>query len=224
MSDGAQAPPIRRTRRETREDTRRRLLDAALAVFLEKGFSAASVEDIASRAGFTRGALYSNFADKEALFLALVAGRLEEREAAVTQLMTASSPESLVDDLRAWRAGIGGDHDDDGWTRMVAEFRAHALRNESARLRLAESERAIRAAYARAIEAQFAVLGLTPPAPDDLATLLVILDTAIPVQQLVDPDGVRDGFFFDALTLLFRAVVALAETDGEPRRNGADHP
>lgn len=214
MSDETQAPPARRTRREAREDTRRRLLDAALAVFLDRGFAAASVEDIATRAGFTRGALYSNYADKEALFLALVAARLEEREAAVARLMDTSSPETLVEDLRTWRAGVGDD--EDGWTRMVAEFRTHALRNESARIRLAESERAIRAAYARAIEAQFAALGLTPPAPDDLATLLTVLDTAIPVQQLVDPEGVRDDFFFDILSLLFRATVALAEATDTP--------
>ncbi len=214
MSDETQAPSGRRTRREAREDTRRRLLDAALAVFLERGFAAVSVEDIATRAGFTRGALYSNFADKEELFLALVAARLEEREAEVTRLMGTSSPRALIENLRTWRAGVDGD--DDGWTRLVAEFRTHALRNESARLRLVESERAIRTAYARAIEAQFAALGLTPPAPVDLATLLIILDTAVPVQQLIDPEGVPDGFFFDILALLFRAMVALAEaTDGD---------
>jgi AcrR family transcriptional regulator len=205
--------PIRRTRAEAREDTRRRVLEAALAVFSEKGFSAASVEEIAARAGFTRGALYSNFADKEALFLALVDERLTEREAEVSRVIGSSSPLTLIDDLREWRSGEG---DDTGWVRLVAEFRAHALRNESARLRLAESEQTIRSAYARAIGVQFAALGLTPPAPDDLATLLAILDTATPIQRLIDPDGVREEFFFDILSLLSRAVVALAEaTEGE---------
>jgi len=175
-----------------------------------------SVEEIAARAGFTRGALYSNFADKEALLLAHVDERLTEREAEVFRVIGSSSPLTLVDDLREWKAGEG---DDSGWIRLVAEFRAHALRNESARLRLVESEQTIRSAYARAIEVQLAALGLTlaPPASDDLATLLAILDTTTPIQRLIDPEGVGEDFFFDILSLLSRAVVALAEATGAER-------
>jgi AcrR family transcriptional regulator len=56
-----------------REATRERVLDAALAVFAERGVIGSSVEDICERAGFTRGAFYSNFADKAELVDALVA-------------------------------------------------------------------------------------------------------------------------------------------------------
>lgn len=186
---------------------------AALNVFVEKGFAASSVEDIAARAGFSRGALYSNFADKDALFLTLMNARLEERVAGVTRVMTASSPLAVVEDLRQWDAV--GDADN-GWTRLTAEFRAHALRNESARLRLAEHERAIRDAYAQAVEAQFAAVGLAPPAPAaNLAALLSILDASVPMQHLLDPVGVSESFFFDTLALLFRAMVALAEATGD---------
>lgn len=183
-------------------------MEAALDVFLERGFAAASVEKIAARAGFTRGALYSNFGDKDALFLALMDARLAEREQEIEALMNASSPQVLLDDLRSWRSGQG---DDAGWTRLVAEFRVHALRNESARARLAETERAVRAGYARAIAAQFSALSLTPPAPDVLALVLSVLDTGIPVQQLLDPEEITEGAFFEALSLLFRATVALAD-------------
>ncbi|MBB2976681.1 AcrR family transcriptional regulator [Microbacterium endophyticum] len=55
-----------------RELTRQRLLDAAQQVFAEVGLDAASVEEVCERAGFTRGAFYSNFESKEELFLALV--------------------------------------------------------------------------------------------------------------------------------------------------------
>ncbi len=208
MPDGPRQPPPRRRRQEAREETRRRLLDAALSVFLERGFTAASVEEIAAQAGFTRGALYSNFADKDALFLALVDARLAAREAEIEALMGTSSPLTMVDDLRSW---ISDQPNDARWTRLVAEFRAHALRNEAARARLAEAERAIRAGYQRAIEAQFSALSLTPPSPEVLALVLSVLDAGIPVQQLLDPDEVPEGAFFEAINLLFRAVVALAE-------------
>ena len=55
-----------------RARTKRRLIEAAAAVIGEKGFDRASLEDIAARAGMTRGAVYGNFENKEELFLALI--------------------------------------------------------------------------------------------------------------------------------------------------------
>ncbi|MGE8655161.1 MAG: TetR/AcrR family transcriptional regulator [Achromobacter sp.] len=63
---------VRLTREQSRDQTRQRLLDAAQSIFLTKGFAAASVEDIAELAGYTRGAFYSNFASKSELFLQLL--------------------------------------------------------------------------------------------------------------------------------------------------------
>lgn len=57
----------RRRRAETQAETRRCLLDAAEALFEEKGFHGASVAEIAARAGYTTGAIYSNFERKEDL-------------------------------------------------------------------------------------------------------------------------------------------------------------
>ncbi|MBN9195289.1 MAG: helix-turn-helix transcriptional regulator [Microbacterium sp.] len=68
----------------SRENTRARLLDAAFEVFAEVGLDAASVEAICERAGFTRGAFYSNFDSKDELFLELVTGVAEQKLAAVT--------------------------------------------------------------------------------------------------------------------------------------------
>jgi len=62
----------RLTRRQSQERTRRRLLDVAVEVFMEKGFARASVEEIAERAGYSKGAVYSNFASKEDLALAVL--------------------------------------------------------------------------------------------------------------------------------------------------------
>ena len=64
-------------RRPRREEVRRRLLDAGASVFAERGLEGASVEEIAETAGFSRGALYSNFQDKYELFLALAKRRAE---------------------------------------------------------------------------------------------------------------------------------------------------
>ncbi|AXL51049.1 TetR family transcriptional regulator [Paraburkholderia caffeinilytica] len=62
----------RLTREQSKDQTRERLLDAGQAIFMKKGFVAASVEDIAGAAGYTRGAFYSNFRSKNELFLELL--------------------------------------------------------------------------------------------------------------------------------------------------------
>lgn len=71
----AEADPVSARRRETRA----RLLDAATEVFAEFGLQGASVERICSRADFTRGAFYSNFSNKEELFIALLSREYEQR-------------------------------------------------------------------------------------------------------------------------------------------------
>src|SRR5579863_1807875 len=62
----------RLTREQSKDQTRQRLLDAALTIFMKKGFVAASVEDIAEAAGYTRGAFYSNFRSKAELLIELL--------------------------------------------------------------------------------------------------------------------------------------------------------
>src|SRR5690349_24500651 len=63
----------------SRENTRARLLDAAAQVFAEVGLDGASVEAFCDRAGFTRGAFYSNFESKDELFLKLAGSVGEQR-------------------------------------------------------------------------------------------------------------------------------------------------
>lgn len=75
----ADAPSARRA------ETRTRLLDAAVEVFAEEGLQGASVEAICSRAGFSRGAFYSNFSSKEQLFLGLLEREFAQRAADVAE-------------------------------------------------------------------------------------------------------------------------------------------
>src|SRR5437016_14256616 len=87
-TDGtAPAPGVRMTREQSKANTRERLLAAARRVFASSGFHGASVEEIASMAGFSTGALYSNFDGKEDLFLVLmereIAAHAREISAAV---------------------------------------------------------------------------------------------------------------------------------------------
>src|SRR6516225_1304116 len=85
----ATAPPetrvARLTREQSREATRERLLQAARIVFARAGYHGASVEEIASQAGFSTGALYSNFEGKVDLFLALMERETERHAREITE-------------------------------------------------------------------------------------------------------------------------------------------
>jgi AcrR family transcriptional regulator len=209
LATGRPAPRTRQTREESQRQTREALLASAREVFVERGFHAASVEEIAARAGYTRGAVYSNFADKDEIFVALMDDKLEERVDTIRRILAESSP---LDVFAALRDDGGGD--DPAWLPLLAEFRAHALRNEAARAKLGERHRALRGLYAQAIELLFDSVGLAPPRPAaDLALVVQAFDLWFPMQRALDPDDVDPGAFYDLLDVLFQAGVALAERD-----------
>src|SRR6185437_13463135 len=85
----------RKTQTERREETREELLAAAARVFAKRGFHATSLDAIAEEAGFSRGAVYYNFADKEELFLELLDHRCAER-AQDLRAVFADNPEDDV--------------------------------------------------------------------------------------------------------------------------------
>ena len=64
--------------REKDDSARGKILEAAKAEFMERGFAEASMRTIAERAGFTTGMLYSRFADKSEIFRELVEGPADE--------------------------------------------------------------------------------------------------------------------------------------------------
>ncbi len=82
----------RLTREESQEQTRQRLVAAASVIFREQGFHRASAETIAARAGYTRGALYANFAGKERLFLAVLDQEITERY----RILTTDAPAATL--------------------------------------------------------------------------------------------------------------------------------
>jgi AcrR family transcriptional regulator len=125
-------PPVARGR----ERTRARLLDAAAEVFAEVGVDAASVEAICERAGFTRGAFYSNFDSKEELMLALtervaehkielVAARVQQLRDTGRQFTPAEIVQGLLDVAIDERMDI----------LLTSEIRTRAMRDA----RLAET-------------------------------------------------------------------------------------
>ncbi|WP_234018810.1 MULTISPECIES: TetR/AcrR family transcriptional regulator [unclassified Streptomyces] len=170
------------TKRRAR--TRQRLLDAAFQVFAEEGFGRSTVEQVCERAGFTRGAFYSNFSSLDELFLAL----WEERSARMLDDVRAAlagidprDPEAAV------RAAVDATPVDDAWYRITAEFTAHALRNPGLRRVMAARETAIRDAILPVFAAALARLGRRVTDEQALGDALVAVHDGTSVQVLMRP-------------------------------------
>lgn len=114
---------------ERRARTRARLLDAAHELFGEVGMDAASVEMICERAGFTRGAFYSNFESKEELFLALITqladATIEQVAGRVRELTPDAAPDPASVVRQVVGVSLGGQMD----SQLVSEMRSQALRD-----------------------------------------------------------------------------------------------
>lgn len=179
--------PRRVTKR--RAETRRRLLDAALAVFAEEGFGRASVEDVCERAGYTRGAFYSNFSSLDELFLAM----WEERSAAFLGALAASLEEAAAErEPLTLEEGVDRLMDlvpvDDHWYRVEAEFTAHALRDPLLRGVMAAREAQIAGTLLPFLTAALEHVGRRVTDRDALAAALVAVHDGTAVQCLVAPE------------------------------------
>ena len=124
------------------EQTRRKLLEAGLRIFVRDGFEAARIEDIAAAAGHTRGAFYANFEAKEDLFLALLEQQSVKRVGELHKLLeSCDGPEAA---LKALRARYVKRADDLRWVILSLEFKLFALRHKKLHAKLAAAHRRIR--------------------------------------------------------------------------------
>ncbi|MFI6047909.1 TetR/AcrR family transcriptional regulator [Nocardia sp. NPDC051321] len=183
-STEAKTSATRVTRR--RAETRERLLTAAYEAFAEEGFGKATVERVCERAGFTRGAFYSNFGSLDELFLAM----WEQRSAAMLAGVRRMLDEIPVgtDDVRTSIERLERAVPvDEGWYRITVEFTTHALRNPALRRVMAAREEAIVNALMPTIVAGLARIGRTVPDPEALGQALVAVHDGTSVQVLMEP-------------------------------------
>ena len=202
------------TRERRRAMTRDHLLAAAAEVFARRGYHAATLDEVAETAGFSKGAVYSNFASKEDLFLALLRQRGEQL---VTEFADAAAsaedPSQTVDALHGVYAATEGR--EEAWA-LWTEFTLYALRNTIVRGELVAASRATHALVVDLVRRQCELAGINPPLdPDQIARIYTALFQGLWQQQAIDPDAVDDDLFADAVVFVRQAVEAL----GTPRKN-----
>jgi AcrR family transcriptional regulator len=214
-STAAAAPAKRVTRRRT--ETRNRLFTAAYEVFAEDGFGRSTVERVCDRAGFTRGAFYSNFTSLDELFLAM----WEHRSAAMLADVRATLDEFSVAGVTDLRTAVErldrAVPIDDAWFRITAEFTTQALRTPALRQVMAAREEAIVAALMPTIVVALARVGRTVPDSVALGQALVAVHDGTTVQVLLEP---RSRRVRRRRTDLLCHVVLAYSTANEPTTGG----
>ncbi len=160
------------------------LLDAAMELFAEQGYGATSIADICTQAGLTKGAFYSNFANKDALFLALLDRSWERRAAWIRRAMTAGRELDGAPDRRRRVPDLVVDRQ---WTLVSVEFSLHAIRHPDVAQLLVEHERRIRSELAVLVIEAMERAGRVPTLPvDELARMVVAVSEGSDIQALTD--------------------------------------
>ena len=168
------------TLKRSRLATRERLLDAAGAVFAERGFAASTIEDVCERAGFTRGAFYSNFETKDELLVQLLDREevklLERFNAAVSQALQATEPLAVVVERIYDLQPFGADN-----YALRAELVFLALKDPKLATAYQAAREALRAKFGPFLIAAFAARGLrlTVDPIDALDTLEAVFEASV---------------------------------------------
>jgi AcrR family transcriptional regulator len=172
-----------------RTETRRRLLDSAAETFADEGFGRSTVEQVCARAGFTRGAFYSNFASLDELFLAMWEQRSQDLIEAMRTAFEGVGSADVTDVRSIVDLLLPAIPVDDVWFRVSAEFTAHALRNPGLRRVMTAREDAIVEAAAPFVEDLLARIGRVVPDRAALGQALVAVHDGTAVQCLMEPDN-----------------------------------
>lgn len=201
------------TRREKQEQTRERLLEAAARVFARRGYQQASLEEVAAEAGFTTGAVYSNFSGKEELFLALADRKVDERVAEIGAVGDAAErgerPGAEAADQ--FRRFLERDPD---WPLLFYEFWSFGVRNAKIRAEFGKRRQAVSDALADTLERVAAQAGfrLRFPAPV-LATAIGATLNGLAFERAADPDAIPDEVFEEFIAAVLACSVAAPESD-----------
>lgn len=205
-SESAITPHAPGSRQEARTlATRRRLLAAAEKAFVRDGFEAARLEDIASLAGYTRGAFYANFRSKEDIFFALLENWVGERIREVNAVLAKERvPKKRLRALREHYAQLAKDR---RLALFSLEFKLYAIRHPEAHARLRARQRRIRASIGDLLRRLAGATGHALPVPGPAAAAaLGALSNALLLENLVDNATLGDddiryvlGVFFDAI-------------------------
>ncbi|HEY7429874.1 MAG TPA: TetR/AcrR family transcriptional regulator [Streptosporangiaceae bacterium] len=203
------------TRAERQARTRTELLDAAERLFTSYGFHATFIEVVADEAGYTKGAVYGNFASKEDLFFAVYERRVERLTPEVEQAFidAPGTAEALLSVVSAHSRRR--EENDDGWLAVFLEFWTHVLRHPEHRDRFAAIHNRYVDLFAAAISRLAEERGVTLPFDARrLAVAMTILVTGLGLERLTQPGLIGAGFGIEMQQLWLGYLTEDAAANG----------
>jgi AcrR family transcriptional regulator len=209
---GARVDQRTRAARAQGREGRDELLAAALRVFAHRGYRQAGVDEIATAAGYSKGALYWHFSGKEDLLLALIEERVDAPMREMVALLESAPPERdmSVEASREFARRLSTQRDA---VLLEREYWSLAIRDPELRARYAERQTELRGALARGIEARRRHLGAPdPPIPvEDIARVVMSIIGGLTVDELIEPGSVSPDLVAETLALVYAGLVARAQ-------------
>jgi AcrR family transcriptional regulator len=207
----------RLTRKERQANTRRCLLQSAAKVFCRRGLQQASIDEVADEAGYTKGAFYANFRNKEELFLAMLDQQFAERLEKVDRVLeSGEGPEA-----QARQIGLRLDdtmEEEAEWQRLFFEFSAYAMRNEDFRQEFVTRCRALMARIAEQYRRRADELGIDPQlAPERWALMVFVMGNGVALQKLLEPEGTPHELYGEMMELVVAGLIARLSPDEQAK-------
>lgn len=180
------------TRAERQAQTRADLLEVAQQRFLADGYTGAGLDSIAEAAGYSKGAVYSNFTDKRTLCATVLDDIHQQKMAEIEAIVAIDAPiAQRIDDINNWLVNTVGDV---GWTRLEMEFAAGVWRDEELAAMEIELRGAVKqrvASMLRTLAGEFGVtddrIAVVQMSIDDMAELILSAGIGLGIQRAVDP-------------------------------------
>jgi AcrR family transcriptional regulator len=197
------------TRREKQQRTRRSLLRAAEKLFCQQGLEAASIDQVAQEAGYTKGAFYANFKSKEELFLVMLDERFAQELERLDRAL-AGEQDPLVE-AQAAAADFIHFASDENWPRLYFQFVTHAARDEDFREELATRMKAMRQRLTELFVQWKEGFGKTAPVPqEDLTAMLCFMADGFLVDRMIEPE-LSEDLYTTMIGIFLRGLQAIAD-------------
>jgi AcrR family transcriptional regulator len=192
------------------EETRAALLRSASRLICELGMHGASIDRIATDAGYTKGAFYAHFASKEDLFLVVLDEHFAT-ELARLDVILAGTAAPVEEARRAAEDFLVHIDADPEWRRVYQEFATHAARHEAFRVEFASRQRGLRARMAEVFARWAADLGVTPSVPpQDVAAMTFFMADGFLLDQIIDPELDR-ALYGKMFEIFIHGLLAIAD-------------
>jgi len=185
-------------------------MDSAAALAARRGIEGASLDAVAQAAGFTKGAVYANFSNKEELFLAMLDAHFDARLDELDRILsTEADPDEQAREAAAGLMRVLSE--DPERHRLFFEFAVHAARHEDFREQLVARYRALRERLAELLASRAERLGIEPVVPsEEIAAMAFAMANGMALERLLEPEAVPDTMFGEMMATFFTGLRARA--------------